>query len=285
MFLDWFICIIVKTCNISTNRQDFFSRHALNNFDDFYTLSGDLVSRPGKRPVYKVVLKEAEKELGFFLKKIENVTFSDVRSQLKKGLGFHTDAYLEQAQVQRYKSLNLPIMKVAAWGESFKLGWPRAGFILLEQVPGVGLDTYVIEATIEKRDQALMAFGALTAKLHGQGILDVTRLQDVICQHDSACQVNLVIIDREHGTLKKQPISYESSANYLARLYMKTLIQLNKTEPALELTQPFLEGYLANSPFEKAMLLREIKAQLKSLILVSQKYKRFTWLLAADFLK
>lgn len=270
----------MNTCYISKKRQAFFNQLGLNDYQAFYQLEGQLVSRAIKRPVHRLVLKGQGKEETFFIKKLEKSTLKDLLSSIKKGIGFHTDIYLEQAQVKRYESLGLPIMEVAAWGESFKFGIPDAGFILLEQVPGVGLDEWILTADAEQAEKALEAFGALTARLHQHGITEVTRLQDIICQchHE---KVNLVIIDREHGSLKKQKVDYKVAANNLVRLYLKSLQQLDKQDVAPELTAPFLNGYHAESALEPEPLKQAIQARLTSLIQQNKKYHKFSWLLSS----
>lgn len=113
-----------------------------------------------------------------------------------KGMKAHTTPYIEYLHVKSLQHCGFSVMKAIAAGEQRMYGFPRCGFILVDEVKGTPFDVLLNNTTnTENRDHLLRTYGQLLAKLHQHGFYAAARLKDVITtdQEDRP----LVLIDRE----------------------------------------------------------------------------------------
>jgi tRNA A-37 threonylcarbamoyl transferase component Bud32 len=233
----------MKTCFIHKEDRPFFERAGLTGYNDISSLKGDVVSKKGKRPVYRIVLSDGRAQRVFYLKKSPRCPARDLFKRLRKGVGPHGDAYVENAQIELYKKAGIPVMDIAAWGEHHVFGWPVAGFLLASDVPGERLDQVIKTCTDDERKMIFFHYGELIAKMHLNGLRDIARVQDIIYSNDNG--IKLTVIDREHGIPKTAPLTENDRADVLARTYLKNLSALGAQDAMQDEMQAFLDGYVS----------------------------------------
>lgn len=113
-----------------------------------------------------------------------------------RGMRAHTTPYIEYLHVKSLQRSGFPVMNAIAAGEDRVYGFPRCGFILLDEVKGTPFDLLLKNATnMEDKDRLLRAYGQLLAKLHRHGFYAAARLKDMITTAQEGH--SLVLIDRE----------------------------------------------------------------------------------------
>ncbi len=272
----------MKKIFIRDDDFDFFKQSNTLSYDDFFSLKGDVVSKPGKSPVHRVLISSGEDHRTFYLKKGANFPFSTLLKRLRRGVGLHSDTYVEKEQVERYKHANIPVMHIAAWGEETVLGWPKTGFLIAAEVAGERLDRFVGPCDAQEKEQAFVLYGELIANMHNNGISEVARIQDIICA--SGNKIELTIIDREHGIPKSKKLSDHDRINGLARTYLKNLSALKAKTPMLQELRFLLNGYLGSCPNSiKGLqtLESQVKQEVQNLIGKKEKLKSYQWLLSS----
>jgi hypothetical protein len=275
----------MKTCFIQSADLDFFSGLNLINHDDFIGLAGEIVSNPGKRPVLRIILSNEQASRTFYLKKTPSFPVASLFKRIRKGVGLHGDAYIEQVQIERYVQADIPVMRIAAWGEDRRFGWPRADFLLAVGVEGVRLDRFIKTCTETEIEKIFFRYGELIGQMHQNGISEIVRVQDIICANDNG--IELTIIDREHGLPKSKKLSDHERINGLARTYLKNLSALDATTPMLPELQFLLKGYVsrrAESAISLQILEDQAKVEVRHLIHSKKKLNKQRWLLSCpDF--
>ena len=245
-------------------------------FDDFYGLHGEIVSNAGKRPVFRVPLTGHGVARNYYLKKIPPISIRGLVRHLRGGIGFHGDAFKEQAQVARYERAGIPVMRIAAWGEDIRFGRPQSGFLLAREVEGERFDRYLGRCSQDEQVFLFARYGELLRRMHDSGIADLARVQDIV----HAPQGELTVIDREHGLPKDRNLSRGESVNALARVYLKNLSALSATDAMKPALRAMLSGYLGLDA-EKAEIDAfelELNGEVVRLIGHKSKFNHLEWL-------
>jgi hypothetical protein len=259
----------MKACFISEDARPVFERAGLTGYDNFLALEGDLVSKNGKRPVCRIVLSDGTEQKMFYLKKTSRCPARDLFKRIRKGVGLHGDAYLENAQVELYKRSGIPVMHIAAWGEHRIFGLPVAGFLLAAEVPGKRLDQVIRICTASERKTIFFRYGELIAKMHSSGLRDIARVQDIIYSDENGG--NLTVIDREHGIPKTTPMTDDDCINALARTQLKNLSEIGGNDPMTGELSLLIQGYLnamLNKTFSQRYLEASVAREIGNLITV-----------------
>jgi hypothetical protein len=265
----------MKTCFIHKEDRPFFERAGLTGYNDISSLKGDVVSKKGKRPVYRIVLSDGRAQRVFYLKKSPRCPARDLFKRLRKGVGPHGDAYVENAQIELYKKAGIPVMDIAAWGEHRVFGWPVAGFLLASDVPGERLDRIIRTCTDDERKTIFFHYGELIAKMHLNGLRDIARVQDIIYSNDNG--IKLTVIDREHGIPKTAPLTESDRADVLARTYLKNLSALGAKDAMYDEMTSLLDGYCdqqQQSPMSRHSLESSIHLFITERIATKKKFSR-----------
>ena len=109
----------------------------------------------------------------------------------------YTGPFTEHLYMCSLRRFQFPVMNCIAAGEQRRLGFPRFGFILADEVKGSRLDEALeLTDTQNTEVQLLQSFGKLLAELHQHGFYAQLRLKDIIVTDRNAPA--LVMIDREN---------------------------------------------------------------------------------------
>lgn len=270
--------------NLSVHEDDraFFERAGLTRYDAFFELEGAVVSNKGKRPVYRITVSDGKDRKVFYLKKTPRCPARDLFKRIRKGIGPHGDAYLENAQVELCKRSGVPVMRIAAWGENRAFGWPVAGFLLAAEVKGERLDRVIKTCTDDERKRIFIRYGELIAKMHLNGLRDIARVQDIIYSYDD--EMNLTVIDREHGIPKTTSLTENDRLNALARTYLKNLSALGAQDAMIDELQALLDGYctlLRKEAFDRLDLESRLSLEIAAIINQKKKFRKLEWILSA----
>lgn len=266
----------MKTCFIHKEDRPFFERAGLTGYNDISSLKGDVVSKKGKRPVYRIVLSDGRAQRVFYLKKSPRCPARDLFKRLRKGVGPHGDAYVENAQIELYKKAGIPVMDIAAWGEHHVFGWPVAGFLLASDVPGERLDQVIKTCTDDERKTIFFHYGELIAKMHLNGLRDIARVQDIIYSNDNG--IKLTVIDREHGIPKTAPLTESNCINSLARTYLKNLSATGGNDPMTDELKSLLLGYSNALPSHRTPhqnFETTVAREIEKLIIEKKKFRKY----------
>lgn len=114
---------------------------------------------------------------------------------LVRGKRPHTDAYREMQMVLELAKHGFPAMKVIAWGEERRFGFPLRGFIMVEQAQGTCMQEMFKAGDSELRKKIIAAYAEMLGKLHLKGFFQIVRLKDIICFSENGA-LSLTLIDR-----------------------------------------------------------------------------------------
>ena len=149
----------------------------------------------------------------------------------------------ERKLVELFEQSTLPVMRVAAYGERRFLGLPIGSLLVVRDVKGEPFPaTYKKSKPTEKRKLAFV-MGAFISAVHSAQIDSIVRVHDLFCTSKDYTDFRhcLVAIDREHGSLRKRPLSTQARASQLARIYIQSTTHCGLAS-RLELLA-FLAGY------------------------------------------
>lgn len=146
-----------------------------------------------------------------------------------------------------YRRLGIPAAEAVALVEQRFLGIPVRGLIIQKEVVGREF-TELLKSSDEKtRKRLLRAYGRLMGELHSKGIISSTvRVTDIICVSDISVpwrDIELVIIDREHGPLEPERYDVDLVCEKLASLLSKYIVYVNEPSPG-DLAA-FVHGYFS----------------------------------------
>ena len=131
-----------------------------------------------------------------YLKRQFNTSIYKSIEKYLQGQYPHSSGFNEYIHICFLQKAQLPVMNPIATGERRILGFPRCGFILVEEIKGVSLEECLNKLSIETQKTALLqAFGRLLARLHQHGFYAALRFKDVIVTDVN--EASLVMIDRE----------------------------------------------------------------------------------------
>ena len=268
----------MRTCFIPKEDREFFKKLKLTTYADFAGLRGEAVSNPGKPPVYRITLENDAEKRTFYLKTKSGGSYKALLKKIRRGVGLHGDAYIENAQVKRYEQAGIPVMHIAAWGEKYSFGRPIEGFLLATETEGERLDRFVEQCTTTEKEQAFLRYGEIIAQMHNNGISETLRIQDIICANRK--HLTLTVIDREHGTPKPKKLSDHDRINGLARIYLKNLSAVDAKNPMLMELQFLLEGYLGQTPGSGVVLDNletDLHLEIASVTQGKRKFNKHKW--------
>ena len=132
----------------------------------------------------------------------------------------HTVPYTEYLHMCSLEQFQFPVVNSIAVGEQRKLGFPRHGFIFVNEVKGSRLDeTLNLMDTQDKDVKLLQSFGKLLARLHQHGFYAQLRLKDIIVTDMN--KPSLVMIDRETRHPHPSRLSKTKSKRSLDRSFRR----------------------------------------------------------------
>lgn len=205
------------------------AERGLHSFDDFMGLNDSAaVSRRGKRPVRPLQLGIDGQMRHFYLKQFR-MTAAYLLTEIWKGrLPVLSGTAKERAVIRLLEQHDIPVMKVAAWGERRRLGLPTSGFLLVAAVPGEPFCDHYGGATMPMRRQLRRLHGSLIGTLHHHGIVTKVRPRDLILVAEGCHDFRqaLVVIDRERGLIRPKTMPLQQRAAQLADVWCKSGTEL-----------------------------------------------------------
>jgi len=185
--------------------------------------------------------------LGFYVK-IEEPSLPQLwRRCIRKRLRPRLRVSHEFQLLGVYRELGIPAAEAVALVEQRFLGVPVRGLIIQKEVVGKEF-TELLKSSDEKaRKRLLRAYGKLVAELHSKGIISSTvRVTDIICVSDISApwtDIELVIIDREHGPLEPERYDVDLVCEKLASVLSKYIVYVK--EPSPSDLAAFVYGYIS----------------------------------------
>jgi len=177
---------------VSEAYRDWLGKMNLLSFDQFmFSEQGDFVEKTKKREILRI---EGHGRAAYLKRRLICPLGTSLEMYLQ-GQQPRSAPFTEYLHICALEQHQLPVMKAMAVGEQRRFGFPRCGFILVEEVRGVSLDSLLCQAQqADQRDELLQAYGRLMGRLHQAGFYCPLRLKDIIVTESES---ELVMIDRE----------------------------------------------------------------------------------------
>jgi tRNA A-37 threonylcarbamoyl transferase component Bud32 len=173
-----------------------------------------------------------------YLKRVWNEPAGRVAKAVFRFAPPRTAALREVTLLHRLHAAGIPAARPLAWGQAWRWGLPRDGFILTQAVPGKSLSDCWRDATPSQRGELSEQLGSLLGVCHRAGFYHVIRMKDVIVEPTG----RFVLIDREvAGPWAKRP-----SASQCVRGLSRSLAKMRRAgeDVADELLEALWNGYL-----------------------------------------
>jgi hypothetical protein len=181
-----------KILKVTEAYRDWLAKMNLLSFDQLMSSEqGGVIEKSKKREIHRV---EGHGTAAYLKRRLISPMGTSLEMYMQ-GQRAHTVPFNEYLHICALQQQQLPVMNVMAAGEQRRLGFPRCGFILVEEVKGVPLDRVLCQCEDpDKENELLQSYGQLMARLHQKGFYCPLRLQDIIVTDDPP---SLVMIDRE----------------------------------------------------------------------------------------
>ncbi len=162
----------------------------------------------------------------FYLKRLAREPFMKLAQMLLFGYLPRSGPMREQLLLSRLNRAGFATMKTVAYGERRRLGWPVAGFLLVEEVQGQDLAEYYQDCSPAMRVQLLSALGEFFGRLHGAGFFQPVRLKDIFLRGtfgDPCSGYEFVLIDRETSKPGSSAFNWKRALDAVARTVRRTV--------------------------------------------------------------
>jgi hypothetical protein len=152
---------------------------------------GSIIEKSEKRDIRRI---EGHGMAAYLKRRLHSELGKSLETYLQ-GQRAHTVPFNEYLHICALQRHHLPVMNAMATGEQRSFGFPGCGFILVEEVKGVALETILVQdENPDQSERLLQSYGQLMARLHEKGFYCPLRPKDIIVTDD---QESLVMIDRE----------------------------------------------------------------------------------------
>lgn len=162
----------------------------------------------------------------FYLKRLAREPFMKLAQMLLFGYLPRSGPMREQLLLSRLNRAGFATMKTVAYGEKRRLGWPVAGFLLVEEVQGQDVAEFYRACPPVMRAQLLSALGRFFGRLHGAGFFQPVRLKDIFLRGTFDGPGNgyeFVLIDRETSKPGSSAFTWKRALEALARTVRRTV--------------------------------------------------------------
>lgn len=177
---------------VSDTHRDWLDEMNLLSFDQLmYSAQGDVIEKTQKREILRI---EGQGSAAY-LKRRKICPIGTSLEMCLQGQWPRSVPFTEYLHIRALEQRRFPVMQAMAVGEQRCCGFPRRGFILVEEVKGESLDRLLwADQSADQREELLQAYGRLMGRLHQAGFYCPLRLQDIIVMEGKP---RLVMIDRE----------------------------------------------------------------------------------------
>lgn len=182
--------------------------------------------------------------LGFYIKmqRPKRLLKQIVRNRLRP----ISKARRELGLIRMYRSLGFRVPEAVAMVEERFLWIPIRGLIIQKEVKGREFPELLRTSSDRARRRFLRAYGKLVGQLHSAGLISsLARVTDIICTRDIDAtwqEIELTIIDREHGPLMTEAYEMELVCSKLTALLNKYNVYVKS--PNHREAIAFLSGYM-----------------------------------------
>lgn len=173
-----------------------------------------------------------------YLKRVWNEPAGRVAKAVFRLAPPRTAALREVTLLQHLHAAGIPAARPIAWGQAWRWGLPRDGFILTQAVDGKSLSDCWAVATQADRSDLSERLGSLLGACHRAGFYHVIRMKDVIVEPTG----RFVLIDREvAGPWAKRP-----STRQCVRGLSRSLAKMRRAgeDVADDLLESLWRGYM-----------------------------------------
>jgi hypothetical protein len=272
------------TYQVASELIEPLARIGITDFDSFLAYAdGDLIApdpaKPDKRPVRRVTLKIKGRAKHYYLKQAPHVRISKCINHLLQGRWPHVSAYREFKMLRFCRQQDIPVMRMVAWGEKRRLGWPLCGFLLVEEVFGDELPKRYLHAGQGERRQLMHAYGALIGFMHQRGVKSKVRVRDIICVTHRIVDFRdgFILIDRESGCPYKVRLSLAKRARKIEHMMWENIQIMGQLE-SIEL-EAFFKGYAQEAHLQHTNLHQMVEttaARLRHRLLRKKRWDDIT---------
>ena len=231
---------------IADKWQEVFKENNLKSFESFFKNDSrfKLVAEEKSTSVYKFTLDGST----FYLKRILPEHIKKVTRSVLKGKGFWNPVADEVRNLEHLKKTDLPLMEIAAWGIKKALGFPKASFIISEEVKGEDFMILYDKSNSAIKRLIYTEYGKIMAKVHNLGLDTLVRPQDLFCKlSDNNKSMSLTLIDREEGSTKTVTYTQDKIAKEMALIFYKFIKRYERLCISLKDVLYFIESYLNHS--------------------------------------
>lgn len=249
-----------------------FHQQGLVSFGDFFENNEifELVAKEKSTSVFKFKINNST----FFLKRILPEHIKKVTRSILKGKGFWNPVADEVRNLEYLKKTELPVMDIVAWGINKTLGFPKASFIISEEVEGEDFMELYDKSNIKIKRLIYKEYGKLMAKAHNLSLDTLIRPQDLFFKiSEDQKRLKPTLIDREEGSNQKVKYTEGKITKEIALIFYKFIKRYERLCISLRDVLNFCEAYLENSEIIKMQKKDFYELLLKTLVETMAKRK------------
>jgi hypothetical protein len=167
---------------IADGYQRIIKDAALDGFEPLmFQAQGTMIQKDDRQEVIRLELSNNGLPLICFLKRTTVEKTRASFGMLLRGLRPRSEPYREMQAIDALRQQRFSTMKVIAWGEQRCCGFPRRGFVLVEEVKGRDAQEMFLEGDASLRRRIIVSMGGLMGRLNVAGFFQAVRLKDVFC--------------------------------------------------------------------------------------------------------
>jgi len=225
--------------------QRYLEQAGLRSFDDYFALTGQLLTANQKRDVISFCIDKNGKSQRLFIKRFHHPHLKDMLFAALMAGRLSTQAHLEWKNAETLLQHGIETYHPVGLGQETYCGIERRSFFITEEIPGVSLTDFTGESWQEmpgpEKEQLMASLGRLIRKVHDLGL----SLPDLYVWH--------VFLVRAQGHIKDLALidlhrMQHGVRSWLARLNNLGALDYSMREEHFtpELKQIVWDNYLGN---------------------------------------
>lgn len=245
----------------SDNWQDFFSRHSLQTFAQFFHgLQGPCVNQNSKRNVFKLTFEDASPKT-FFLKRFYRPQFKDAIDAIRRFGRPMSQAAIEWSNACRLMRHGIRTAEPACFGEQMTLGFERRSFVLTEQIAGSCMVDFLArhwhDLGRDRREQIVVEMARLARRMYDAGLsLPDLYVWHLFIRSDPASgRYALTVIDLH----RMVPRAWTSGGRFLSVARLHWSMASRYFDDGLK--ELLVATYIGDGPIDADRLARSIRNQ------------------------
>jgi hypothetical protein len=146
----------------------------LGSFDEYFALTGQLLTRNKKRDVISFCIDREGETQRLFIKRFRHPHLKDMLFAAQMAGGLSTQAQLEWTNVGILLQHGIETYRPVALGQETCCGIERRSFFITEEIPGISLTDFIEESwqkmPDQEKKQLMSSLGRLIRKVHDLGL-------------------------------------------------------------------------------------------------------------------